>query len=49
MKSTADGSTVKLSKAACSGDMDDGTDLSSFVVTSLARMWNISQDAVDTD
>ena len=48
VKSPANGDTVQLSASLCGGDPDAGKDISTYVTDSLARMWNISQEASDT-
>ena len=48
VKSLANGDTVELSASLCGGDPDAGKDISTYVTDSLARMWNISQEASDT-
>ena len=48
VKSPTNGDTVQLSTSLCGGDPDAGKDVSTYVTNSLARMWNISQEATDT-
>ena len=48
VKSPANGGTVQLSMSLCGGDPGAGKDVSTYVTDSLARMWNISQEASDT-
>ena len=48
VKSPGNGDTVQLSTSLCGGGPDAGKDISTYVTDSLARMWNISQEASDT-